>query len=162
MWYHWYDVIHCSAQTIMSFHSNDINAMHGSSCGKEGDSELCAWLCAVTRFDWDGIDESDGQWLHETASEIKAKVRVDMNEWRKVHHVETSVHLPRWYTTNDRACSAVFMALRFGTQGPRFEPGLFHKAFYMPLHGCWRKLKTFYTTSDDRSTFYCIWYFTSK
>ncbi len=24
---------------------------------------------------------------------------------------------------------------RFGTQGPGFEPGLFHKACYMPLHG---------------------------
>jgi hypothetical protein len=36
----------------------------------------------------------------------------------------------------DRACSAVVIALRFGTQGPGFEPGLFHKAWYMPLHGC--------------------------
>ncbi len=36
----------------------------------------------------------------------------------------------------DRACSVVVIALRFGTQGPGFEPGLFHKACYMPLHGC--------------------------
>jgi hypothetical protein len=35
-----------------------------------------------------------------------------------------------------RACSAVVIALRFGTQGPGFEPCLFHKAWYMPLHGC--------------------------
>jgi hypothetical protein len=35
----------------------------------------------------------------------------------------------------DRACSVVVIALRFGTQGPGFEPGLFHKACYMPLHG---------------------------
>jgi hypothetical protein len=34
------------------------------------------------------------------------------------------------------ACSAVVIALRFGTQGPGFEPGLFHKACYMPLHDC--------------------------
>ncbi len=27
-----------------------------------------------------------------------------------------------------RACSAVVIALRFGTQGPVFEPGLFHKS----------------------------------
>ncbi len=38
-------------------------------------------------------------------------------------------------TTNDRACSAVVIALRCGTQDPGFEPGLFHKACYMPLHG---------------------------
>jgi hypothetical protein len=35
-----------------------------------------------------------------------------------------------------RACSSVVIALRFDTQGPGFEPGLFHKACYMPLHGC--------------------------
>ncbi len=34
------------------------------------------------------------------------------------------------------ACSALVIALRFGTQAPGFEPGLFHKACYMPLHGC--------------------------
>ncbi len=38
--------------------------------------------------------------------------------------------------TEDRACSAVVIALRFGTQGPGFEPGLSHKACYMPLHDC--------------------------
>ncbi len=32
-----------------------------------------------------------------------------------------------------RACSAVVIALRFGTQGPGFEPDLFRKACYMPL-----------------------------
>ncbi len=45
--------------------------------------------------------------------------------------------------TNYRACSAVVIVLRFGTQGPGFEPGLFHKACYMPLHGCWMKLRFF-------------------
>ncbi len=35
----------------------------------------------------------------------------------------------------DRACSAVVIALRFGIQGPGFEPGLVHKACYTPLHG---------------------------
>jgi hypothetical protein len=35
----------------------------------------------------------------------------------------------------DRACSAVVIALRSGTQGPGFEAGLFHKACYMLLHG---------------------------
>ncbi len=39
------------------------------------------------------------------------------------------------------ACSAVVIALHFGTQGHGFEPGLFHKACYMPLHGCWMKLR---------------------
>ncbi len=34
------------------------------------------------------------------------------------------------------ACSAVVIALHFGTQGSGFEPGLSHKAYYMPLHGC--------------------------
>ncbi len=42
------------------------------------------------------------------------------------------------------ACSAVVIALRFGTQGPGFKPGLFHKACYMPLHGCWMKLRVFF------------------
>ncbi len=42
-----------------------------------------------------------------------------------------------------RACSAVVIALRFGTQDPGFEPSLFHKACYMPLHGCWMKLRLF-------------------
>ncbi len=41
----------------------------------------------------------------------------------------------------DLACSAVVIVLRFGTQGPGFEPGLFHKACYMPLHGFWMKLR---------------------
>jgi hypothetical protein len=40
---------------------------------------------------------------------------------------------------DDRACSTVVIALCFGTQGPGFEPGLFHKAIYMPLHGCCMK-----------------------
>jgi hypothetical protein len=35
----------------------------------------------------------------------------------------------------DRACRAVVIALRFGTQGLGFEPNLLHKACYMPLHG---------------------------
>ncbi len=43
----------------------------------------------------------------------------------------------------DRACSAVVIALRFVTQGPGFEPGLFHKACGMPLHGWWMKLRVF-------------------
>jgi hypothetical protein len=29
------------------------------------------------------------------------------------------------------ACSSLVIALSFGTQGPGFEPGLFHKACYM-------------------------------
>ncbi len=49
------------------------------------------------------------------------------------------------------ACSAVVMALRFGTQGPGFEPWLFHKACYMPLHGCWTKLRDFYDFSISRN-----------
>ncbi len=40
------------------------------------------------------------------------------------------------YPTFHRACSGVVIALRFGTQGPGFEPGLFHKTCYMSLHGC--------------------------
>ncbi len=35
-----------------------------------------------------------------------------------------------------RACSAVVISLRFGTQDPGFEPGLFHKACYIALYGC--------------------------
>ena len=38
------------------------------------------------------------------------------------------------------ACSA----LRFGTQGPGFEPGLFHKACCKPLHSCLMKLRVFF------------------
>ncbi len=34
-----------------------------------------------------------------------------------------------------RACSAVVIALLSGIQGCGFEPGLFHKACYMPLDG---------------------------
>ncbi len=49
----------------------------------------------------------------------------------------------------DRACSAVVVALRFGTQGPGFKPGLFHKACYMPLHGCWMKLRVYFDNRYD-------------
>ncbi len=37
---------------------------------------------------------------------------------------------------NNRACSSVVIALRFGTQGPGFEPCLFLKACDKPLRGC--------------------------
>ncbi len=51
---------------------------------------------------------------------------------------------------DNRACSAVVIALRFGTQGPGFEPGLSHKACYMPLHGCWIKLRVFFPFRDKQ------------
>ncbi len=48
----------------------------------------------------------------------------------------TTKHSIMFTITCDRACRAVVIALRFGSQGPGFEAGLFHKACYMPLHGC--------------------------
>jgi hypothetical protein len=38
--------------------------------------------------------------------------------------------------TDHLECSTVDLALNFGTQGPGFESGFFHKACYIPLHGC--------------------------
>jgi hypothetical protein len=53
-----------------------------------------------------------------------------------LHKVRFGGRLEAVLPVLDRACSAVVTALRFGTQGPGFEPGLFHKACCMPLHGC--------------------------
>ncbi len=59
---------------------------------------------------------------------------------------------PRVVSTKDnQACSAVVIALRFGTQGPGFEPGLFHKACYMPLHGCFNEAKSFTVNKGQSS-----------
>jgi hypothetical protein len=46
-----------------------------------------------------------------------------------MEHLMTS----RYNTCNNWACSVVVIALHLYTQGPGFEPGLFHKAYYMPL-----------------------------
>ncbi len=46
-----------------------------------------------------------------------------------MEHLMTS----RYNTCNNWACSVVVIALYLYTQGPGFEPGLFHKACYMPL-----------------------------
>ncbi len=48
----------------------------------------------------------------------------------------SSIPIQELITDNDRACSAVVIVFRFGAQNPGFELGLFHKACYMPLHGC--------------------------
>ncbi len=39
----------------------------------------------------------------------------------------------RYNVCNSWACSVVVIALHLYTKGPRFEPGLLHKACYMPL-----------------------------
>ena len=46
-----------------------------------------------------------------------------------MEHLMTS----RYNTCNNWACSIVVIELHLYTQGPGFEPGLFHKACYMPL-----------------------------
>ncbi len=46
-----------------------------------------------------------------------------------MEHLMTS----RYNACNNWACSVVDIALHLYTQGPGFEPGLFHKACYMPL-----------------------------
>ncbi len=59
---------------------------------------------------------------------------------RYIKHIQHT-HASNKSNMNNELCiktgrSAVVIALRFGTQGPGFEPGLFHKACYMPIHGC--------------------------
>ncbi len=44
----------------------------------------------------------------------------------------------------DRACSAVVIALRFGTQGPGFEPGLFYKSMLHASSWLLNEAKSFY------------------
>ncbi len=46
-----------------------------------------------------------------------------------MEHLMTS----RYYTCNNWVCSVVVIALHLYTEGPGFEPGIFHKACYMPL-----------------------------
>ncbi len=51
------------------------------------------------------------------------------------HKTKRQADIHQVIAAHYRACSAAVIELRFGTQGPGFEPGLFHKACYMPLHG---------------------------
>ncbi len=60
------------------------------------------------------------------------------------------------HSLHNRACSTVVIALRFGTQGPGFEPCFFLKACYMPHHGSWMKLRVFVTLLAQGSKFFAV------
>ncbi len=84
------------------------------------------------------VHHSDCAWLGQaTAKLIRAQDPGRLIRLEVIHARARRVHArARSTCTNThRACSAVVIALRFGTQGPGFEPGLSHKACYMPLHG---------------------------